>query len=110
MAATKTLTKNDRIAAGVVMVVNAQQKIAELFTGNVTVRLWPTKKDGCPAVSVNVTGSNIEFKTGFLNGLIAMSKLLGVDDVDIPSHVHHRGCETCDFGGSDEWEFLGWKQ
>jgi len=60
---------------------------------------------GKTSVRIHIQGSLL-WEGGLLNTLLKLRDLYGGTDVDLPSHYHVNGCETCDYGAYDDWEFL----
>jgi hypothetical protein len=80
-----------------------EAKIAEIFNVDVNDVDIFQRPDG---LALTVEGA-LSWPGGMLNTLLRLKELCKAEDFDMPSHYHSSsGCDTCDYGATDTWEFF----
>lgn len=81
-----------------------------------TIEVKDTKKDGKPAVIVEVYSMYEKpmvpenFDGGLVGFFSAIQLAIGTDNLDLYSEIGYGGCESCDYGSRYGWEFIGWNK
>jgi len=74
----------------------------------ISARLGSHRNHEAVIVSVTQMYDKPSYEGGMLALLQNMAKAMGTKEIDIYSSESSSGCESCDYGSSYGWEFIGW--